>query len=250
LRPIINRSQFRKNTSFERFDREIKDIFKRIKHASSNNSFFSNKNAFQGSTFYSNQSINNLNNNSNLSKISLNNSINASNKFNMSPKKTVRISDDVAIPSKNNDNNKKLHKKKFSKIFRKSKTIIEEDENKNYILRDNINIKISSEKTYRMAKKINMKNREQSLNKIKKYLKEKNSKLPLLFKGNKLKDTFLFLHKIRNEVKNNDVIYKFKHLKKMLNDNDRNKIDDIDLLESNIINKDKELLIQTFKNKF
>ena len=101
-----------------------------------------------------------------------------------------------------------------------------------------------------MAKKINMKNREQSLKKIKEYLKEKNSKLPLLFKGNKLKDTFLFLRKIRNEVKNNDVIFKFKHLKKMLNDNDRNKIDDIDLLESNIINKDKELLIQTFKNKF
>ena len=250
LRPIINRSQIRKNTSFERFDREIKDIFNRINHGSNNNSFFSNKNVFQGSTFYSNQSINNFNNNSNLSKISLNNSINISNKFNMSPKKTVRISDAVAIPSNNNDNNKKLHKKKFYKVFRKSRTIIEEDENKNYILRDNIKLKMSSEKAYHMAKKINMRNREQSLNKIKDYLKEKNSKLPLLFKGNKLKDTFLFLRRIRNEVKNNDVIYKFKHLKKMLNDNERNKIEDIDLLESNIINKDKELLIKAFKNNF
>ena len=244
LKPILNRSKFRKNTSFECFDEKMKEWFNRINHESNNNSFFSNKNVFQGSTFYSNKTINNL------SKITLNNSINIPNKLNISPRKNVRISDNVVIQSKRNDNNKTVQGSKISRLLKKAKTIIEEDENKNNILRDNLKIKIGTEQIYDIAKKINMTNREQTINKINDYLKVKNSKLPLVYKGNKLKDTFFFLRKIKNAVKNNDVKYQFRHVRKMLNDTDRQTIKDIDLLESNIVNKDNELLIKTFKSKF
>ena len=68
--------------------------------------------------------------------------------------------------------------------------------------------------------------------------------------GEKLKDTFSFLHKIKREVKNNDLKLKYKNIRKMLNEKDRKRLKDIDLIESNIFNKDKELLYKTLKNKY
>ena len=252
LKPLINRSSLKKNTSYDKFsmikDKGMKDIFHRLNNINiNNNSFLSNKNLYQHSTFYSNKSLLNFNNHLNTSKLSLNNSINMSNKFNNSSTKKVTIIEDNFLSSNLNENNESKFEKKKNKSLKKSKTLFRDDVKSELV--ENI-LNNRTEKVYHIAQNINTKNKNETINKINDYLKFKNSKLPSLYLGEKLKDTFSFLHKIKREVKNNDIKLKYKNIRKMLNEKDRKRLKDIDLIESNIFNKDKELLYKTLKNKY
>jgi len=225
-----------------------KDIFYRVKSNSiQNQTIFSNKNIYQGSTFYSNFS-NNLNmNNSNLSKNSFNlSSFNLSNNFNKTPKKKVSFVDDIKIlsskESKYNINESSISKDKI----KKSKSL-SCSENKEDFYDKYLSNKI--EEVYSMAKSINMSNKDHNIHKINKFLKNTNSKLPLLYKGNKLKDTLNFFHKIKKELINHNIKYNYIRAKKLLNDKDRKKLKYLGNVESDLINKEKELLIKMYRNK-
>ena len=100
-----------------------------------------------------------------------------------------------------------------------------------------------------MAKSINMSNKDNNIYKINKFLKNTNSKLPLLYKGNRLKDTFSFFHKIKNELINHNIKYNYIRTRKLLNDEDKKKLKYISNVESDLINKEKELLVKMFRNK-
>ena len=172
-----------------------KDIFYKVKSNSIyNKSFFSNRNIYQGSTCYSNLSNNlsyNMNgNNSNLSKNSFNlSSLNVSNNFNKTPKKKVSFVDGKKVlSSKENKYDIKEPSKSKEKI-KKSKSLVC-NENKGAFYDKYMNNKI--EDIYSVAQKINLSNKYNTIHKINTFLKSTNSKLPLLYKGNQLKDTFSF----------------------------------------------------------
>ena len=170
-----------------------------------------------------------------------------SNKFNNSSTKKITIIEDNFLSSNLNENNESKFEKKKNKSLKKSKTLFRDDVKSELV--ENI-LNNRTEKVYHIAQNINTKNKNETINKINDYLKFKNSKLPSLYLGEKLKDTFSFLHKIKREVKNNDLKLKYKNIRKMLNEKDRKRLKDIDLIESNIFNKDKELLYKTLKNKY
>ena len=225
-----------------------KDIFYRVKSNSINNqSFFSNKNIYQGSTFYSNFSNNMNKNNSNLSKNSFNlSSINKSNNFNKTPRKKVLFVDDKKILS-SKENIFNIMEPSISKDkIKKSKSLIC-NKNKEDFYDKYLSNKI--EDIYSMAKSINMNNKDNNIHKINKYLKITNSKLPLLYKGNRLKDTFSFFHKIKSELINHNFKYNYIRARKFLKDEDKKKLKYISNVDSDLINKEKELLINMFRNK-
>ena len=225
-----------------------KDIFYRVKSNSINNqSFFSNKNIYQGSTFYSNFSNNINKNNLNLSKNSFNlSSINKSNNFNKTPRKKVLFVDDKKILS-SKENKFNIMEPSISKDkIKKSKSLIC-NKNKDDFYDKYLSNKI--EDIYSMAKSINMSNKDNNIRKINKYLKITNSKLPLLYKGNRLKDTFSFFHKIKSELINHNFKYNYIKARKFLKDEDKKKLKYISNVDSDLINKEKELLVKMFRNK-
>ena len=224
-----------------------KDIFYNVKSNSIyNQSFFSNKNAYQGSTFYSNFS-NNMINNSNLSKDSFNlSSINISNNFNKTPKNKVSFVDDKKKVSSKEIKINKIEPSISKEKIKKSKSLMS-SENKGDFYDKYLNNKI--EDIYSVAKSINMSNKDNNIYKINKFLKNTNSKLPLLYKGNRLKDTFSFFHKIKNELINHNIKYNYIRARKLLNDEDKKKLKYISNVESDLINKEKELLVKMFRNK-
>jgi hypothetical protein len=225
-----------------------KDIIYRVKSNSIyNQSFLSNKNIYQGSTFYSNFS-NNMNiNNSNLSKNSFNlSSINISNNFNQTPKKKVSFVDGKKILS-SKENKFNIIESSISKEKIKKSKSLACSEDKDDFYDKYLNNKI--EDIYSVAKNINMSNKDNNINKINKFLKITNSKLPLLYKGNKLKDTFSFFHKINNELINPNIKYNYIKAKKLLNVEDKKRLKYIGNIESELINKEKELLVKMFRSK-
>ncbi len=170
-----------------------------------------------------------------------------SNKFINSSTKKDTIIEDNLLSSNLSENNESKFEEKKTKSLKKSKTLFRDD-SKSELVENILNNR--TEKVYHIAQNINTKNKNETINKINDYLKFKNSKLPSLYLGEKLKDTFSFLHKIKTKVKNNDIKPKYKNIRKMLNEKDKKKLKDIDFIESNIFNKDKELLYKTLKNKY
>lgn len=245
FKPIISRNELRKTTSLENYNhiinRNMKYITNKINNTNNTNfnkSSFSNKNNYPGSTLYSNRT----NNNQNKRRFSLNNSINITNKIDSNtPKKKIIFIEDDLLPL-NNIKDSKFKEKKRIKILKKSKTVFQ-DNDKNYLL-DN-----RTENIYSIAKNINVKNTNESIKRIKEYLKFKNSKLPSLYMGNKLKDTISFFHEIKNEIKNNNINKQYQNIRKMLNDKEKKRFNENELVESTIMNKDKELLFKILKNK-
>ena len=245
--PITNKDNLVKTFSFEKFktinEKYKSDIFNKNKH---NISFVSNNNNYQASTYYSNMS--NINNNSSLSYFSLRSS-KCSNLFNSTPKKNTKIiSNNLFSPEYKKKlfiKQKTVKKNEKNKILKKSKSIYP-NAKRNELLKQMLDN--NTEDIYLASKKINGKNYEYNLKKINDYLKYKNSKLPLLY-GNSVKDTFLFLRRIKNEILNIGFKNKYQNIKKFLNDKEKKKIKDIDLLESNIISKEKEFLVKVLKNK-
>ena len=186
-------------------------------------------------------------NNSNLSKNSFNlSSINISNNFNQTPKKKVSFVDGKKILS-SKENKFNIIESSISKEKIKKSKSLACSENKDDFYDKYLNNKI--EDIYSVAKNINMSNKDNNINKINKFLKITNSKLPLLYKGNKLKDTFSFFHKISNELINPNIKYNYIKAKKLLNVEDKKRLKYIGNIESELINKEKELLVKMFRSK-
>ena len=219
-------------------------FYKIKKNNEYNSTFLSNRGNCQHSTFYSNQSINNFINNSSISKFSPNNSTSLSNKFYNTPK-NKRIFQDNKY-KKITFNNFNSEKSKKNKDLKKSKTLFQDDKKTDIL--DNI-IKYKTENIYYISKKLNGKNKKAYINKINDYFKYKNSKLPLLFKKNDFKETFFFFHRLKNEIQNNDIKYKYQNARKFLNDKEKKKLNDIENLDCIIADKEKELLTKVLKRK-
>ena len=261
FRPIAKKDNLVKTISFDKFrtinDKNKNDIFIKRNFNSSlisnnnnyNSSFVSNKNNCQASTFYSN--LSNINNNLSLSRFSLKSSKNTSNMLNTTPKKSDKFKSNNLTSTKNNKKvlfshlpSKKFEKKKS---FKKSKSI-HPDAKRNELLNNILNNQ--TDEVYSISKSINRQNKLNNLNKINDYLKYKNSRLPLLFNGNNVKDNFFFLRRIKNDILNNGIRNKYQDFKKFLNDNDKKKINKINYLESKIIRKDNELLVKILNKKY
>ena len=71
----------------------------------------------------------------------------------------------------------------------------------------------------------------------------------MLYKGNRLKDTFSFFHKIKSELINHNFKYNYIKARKFLKDEDKKKLKYISNVDSDLINKEKELLVKMFRNK-
>ena len=246
LEPIIKKTYSRKLTKNDKF-KNINDN-NQIDNSNivQNNSPFSSQNNYQ-TTFFTNQSNSNINF-SNLNQMSSNKSIN----FNINThKKKVKIFDQNLISSSEEKNNlfnsTKLNKTKKNKHLKKSKSAFPYEKNNNALL-NNI-IDNQTDNIYSISKNINAKNNKSTIKKINDYLKYKNSRLPLIYKGNTLKDTYYFFHRIKNSIQNNEIKYKFQNVRKIFNDKEKKKLNDIVLLESNLVNKEKELLLKVLKNK-
>ena len=215
------------------------------------------------STCYSNKSIHfNINsNNSNKSKISPNINIFSPNNSIISPNNSLAKSSIFNDTSKNNIKKLSnenlplfggggLFQKTKIKELKKSKTIKTnafQFGNKNKIMENILNNR--TDDIYLLSKNIRGKNNKSTINKINEYLNYRKSKLPLLYNGNKFKDTLHFFHRIKNEIQNNDFKYKYKNIKKFLNDKEKQKLENLDKLESNLVNKEKELLVKVLRNK-
>lgn len=227
-------------------DEDMKDLFYKSQNNSIyNNSFLSNRNDYQPSTYYSNYSRKKNKNITIISKLSPETTINLLNKFNSTKNKQTNLIEDNLVSLKINKkvgcddfhfNNSKI------KTLKKSKTLYKE-----YIVQNITNNK--TEKVLEESNKIKEKKKEKYRNKINDYLKFKDNSLPLIYKENSLKNTYYFLNRIKNEIQNKNIKYKIQNVKKYLNENDRQKLNDLDILDSNIINKGRELLVKILKNK-
>ena len=137
------------------------------------------------------------------------------------------------------------------KTFKKSKTIFA-DEDKTGLLENIMNNR--TENIYGMAKimakKMDIEKDKENIKKIKNYLKLKKSRLPSLYMGNKFKDTFFFLNRIKNKIKYNNIKHKCQNIRKKLNEKEKKSLEENELLDSNLINKDKELLFKAFIDEY
>ena len=259
---IINRNRFKKTTSYDNFkitsDENMKNMSDQINInniSNFNKSYASNKNNYQSSTLYSNKS--NMNNILSKSIMSFNNYMNLSNNIKTPSLKTkIMINNDNLLSPINQSKHilfKESNNKHGTKIktFKKSKTIFA-DEDKTGLLENIMNNR--TEKIYGMAKimskKMDIKKDKENIKKIKNYLKLKNSRLPSLYMGNKLKDTFFFLNRIKNKIKYNNIKHKYQNIRKKLNEKEKKSLEENELLDSNLINKDKELLFKAFIDEY
>ena len=90
-------------------------------------------------------------------------------------------------------------------------------------------------------------NRMEYLEKINKYIKSKKFKYLSINKENKIKNTFTFFHNIKDKIKNEQVKINFRNLNKEQKDEFKQKLKYIDILDSNIVKKENELLINILK---
>ena len=212
-----------------------------------NNTPFTSQNNYLAATYYTNLSNSNINNYSNLNHINPNITANFETP---TPKKKIKFFEQNLMSSSLSNNNlfnSTISKAKKNRYLNQSKSVFPYEKCNSGIL-DNI-LNHQTENIYSISKKINGKNSKASIKKIKDYLSYKNSRLPILYKGNTFKDTYYFLNRIKNNIQNNEIKYKFQNVKKMLNDKEKKKLNDIVLLESNLVNKEKELLTKILRNK-
>jgi hypothetical protein len=90
-------------------------------------------------------------------------------------------------------------------------------------------------------------NRMEYLEKINKYIKSKKFKYLSINKENKIKNTFTFFHNIKDKIKNEQVKINFRNLNKEQKDEFKQKLKYIDILDSNLVKKENELLINILK---
>ena len=64
-----------------------------------------------------------------------------------------------------------------------------------------------------------------------------------------LKETFSFFHNIKNKIKNEDIKVSFRNLKMMEKSEGKKQLKYIDILDSNLVNKESELLFKILKKK-
>ena len=204
----------------------------------------SSSNIFQPSTNYSNY----INNKTTL-KNKIFNFSNSSNNFknisrNFNKTKTSKFglsTNDFFL--KKIPLNEKLDKKKsvLHNLNLKYKSFLE-DPKKN-----------STDNIYSISQRIDDKklkiNKNDYINMINNYLKSKNYDSFILNKDMNLKDAFIFFHDIKDKIKNNDVKMTFRNLKMMDKSEGQKKLNYIEVLDSNLINKENELLHELLSRK-
>ena len=140
---------------------------------------------------------------------------------------------------------------------------IDEKYNKKKSVFHNLNIKYqsfledpkknSTDNIYSISRKINNRklkiNTNEYLNMINNYLKSKKYDSKTLNKDMKFKDSLVFFHDIKNKIKNDDVKLSFRNLKMMNKSEGQKKLKYIDILDSNLINKENELLYEVLSRK-
>jgi hypothetical protein len=196
-------------------------------------------NIYQESTYYSN-SINNKTflNKNNFNN--LNNLKNFSRKINKN-NTTKFESFNSSYSLKGNSLNQKNEKKNTTihKLGVKYSSILEDKE------------KNSTVNIYSICKNMENKkfsrNRMEYLEKINKYIKSKKFKYLSINKENKIKNTFTFFHNIKDKIKNEQVKINFRNLNKEQKDEFKQKLKYIDILDSNLVKKENELLINILK---
>ena len=226
----INKDSLSQSSSFNNLkalnESKTKNFSVYSKESNSNN-------LFQHSTCYSNS----INNKTSLNKQNFN-----SRKMNKNKSYKIELrNEDYSL--KEISLNKKLDRRKtlINKLNIKYKSFLN-DPNKNSI--DNI---------YSICKKIHKtqktRNKNESMDIINHYIKSKKKDSFINSNLCNLKETFSFFNKIKYQIKNEDVKFSFRNLKMMDKSKGKKKLKYIDLLDSNLINKENELLYKVLKRK-
>ena len=224
----IDKNILLKSDSFQNFKVSNESKSKNLSLYSNN----SGTNIFQQSTYYSNST----NNKNNLSGVGFNNNLKR-----FSRKELKNNTTKMETPNKNIS----LKKLSIIGIIQKRNTILTNMKVKfNSFLEEKE--KNSTNNIYSICKKIEKdesnNNKKEYIDMINKYIKSKNKKDINFLKENNFKSTYTFFHEFKNKLKNEDTKKRFRNLKNIQQSKAIKKLKYLDELDSNIINKENELL--------
>ena len=232
----LNKDGIFKSSSYQTF----KDFNK-----TKNSSLYSNKttsNIFQQSTYYSNSTKNKTN----FEQIKFNNTntITPSNSITNTRRTNKQNTTNLKIFK----NNLKLKNINFNDKGKKRKTFIR---NKcNTFLEDFY--KNDTDNIYSVCKKLDDKNesqnKEEYLLMINKYLKSKNYNISNNKKNN-MKDTIIFFNNLKNRIINQVDRLSFRKLKHLYKDDAKKFLKYADIIDSNFVNIENELLTKVLQKK-
>ena len=198
-------------------------------------------NIFQQSTYYSNS----LNNKTILNKINFNNLSNIKKQSRKINKNKTSIMDKTKF-------NFSFNRIPFSETNKTRKSVFHDLDSKYKSYLDDPK-KNSTDNIYSICKKIENKkytrNKIEYINMINNYIKSKKKNSSSIHKEMDLKETFSFFHNIKNKIKNDDVKISFRNLKMMDKSEAKKHLKYIDILDSNLVNKENELLYKILKKK-
>ena len=211
-----------------------------IKHKSIYSKESPSNNIFQRSTYYSNSTNSKTENKTNFNNLNNINEI-----YRKITKKNTtkfdRNNDSFSLKRISLGDIHNKRKSVFSNLKLKYKSYLEDPK------------KHSTDNIYSICKKIGInkstKNKKEYLNMIGNYIKSKNNVAFNINKEFGLKETFSFFHKIKNKIKDTDVKLSFRNLKMKEQSEGRKKLKYIDILDSNLVNKENELLYKIIKRK-
>lgn len=198
-------------------------------------------NIFQQSTYYSNS----LNNKTILNKINFNNLSNIQKSSRKINKNKTSIMDKTKF-------NFSFNRIPLSEKFKNRKSVHHNLDIKYKSYLDDPQ-KNSTDNIYSICKKMENKkytrNKKEYINMINNYIKSRKNNSSKINKEMDLKETFSFFHNIKNKIKNEDIKISFRNLKMMEKSEGKKQLKYIDILDSNLVNKESELLFKILKKK-
>jgi hypothetical protein len=198
-------------------------------------------NIFQQSTYYSNS----LNNKTILNKINFNNLSNIQKSSRKINKNKTSIMDKTKF-------NFSFNRIPLSEKFKNRKSVHHNLDIKYKSYLDDPQ-KNSTDNIYSICKKMENKkytrNKKEYINMINNYIKSRKNNSSKINKEMDLKETFSFFHNIKNKIKNEDIKISFRNLKMMEKSEGKKQLKYIDILDSNLVNKESELLFNILKKK-
>ena len=231
----MDKNSLLKSSSFQNIKVGNKPKSKNLSMYSSN----SGKNIFQQSTYYSNST----NNKNNLNNINFNNDLKS-----FSRKEIKNNTIKIEIP------NKYFSLKKLSMIgkAKKRNTILTNTKIKfNSFIEEKE--KNSTNNIYSICKKLehgeSNDNKKEYMDMLNNYIKSKNKRAINFLNDNNLKSTYTFFRNFKYKLKNEDIKKRFSNLRGTEQSKSINKLKYLDLLDSSIINKEKELLYKVLNRK-
>ena len=234
----LNKDHLFKSSSYN----TLKDFNK-----TKNSSLYSNKtstNIFQQSTYYSNSTKNK--NTFNEIKFNNTNDTNTQNKSNAFPRRTLK---EKTVKMQIFKNKLQLKNFQFNRNDNKRKTTVKLKCNSLEDLYEN-----NTDKIYSMCKKLLenkrlLGNKKDYLNMINKYIKLNTNYTIIENKKNNLRDTIIFFNKFKNRLKVIDAALDPQKLKHLYQNDGKKLLKYADILDSNLVNIENELLYKVFKKK-